>query len=278
MRIFIKTSRWAIWARRLGSLCLPLAILPVLLHREQMIDSAAFFAVVIVAAVIACITVCVALVALGRLWFTGDQGWTRAILGLLLGLLCLAPFVYYANLAMRYPPVTDIATTDRLQLPLLLGPDTLDMPPPRLLTDAQRQAVFPNVATRTYPLGVAQLFAIVDDMVAEQGWEVRLHQAPEDTTGSGRINGRIVTLLGYREEAVIRVSPTDSGAAVDMRSASINAVTDFGSNGRRISAFLVDLDNRVTDFLRDNPNLDQAIEAEEPASDDLAPSEDGSAN
>nr|WP_248306323.1 DUF1499 domain-containing protein [Devosia oryzisoli] len=152
------------------------------------------------------------------------------------------------------------------------------MPPPRLLTDAQRQAVFPNVATRTYPLGVAQLFAIVDDMVAEQGWEVRLHQAPEDTTGSGRINGRIVTLLGYREEAVIRVSPTDSGAAVDMRSASINAVTDFGSNGRRISAFLVDLDNRVTDFLRDNPNLDQAIEAEEPASDDLAPSEDGSAN
>jgi hypothetical protein len=35
MRILIRTSKWAIWARRFGSLALPLAAIPVLMHRER---------------------------------------------------------------------------------------------------------------------------------------------------------------------------------------------------------------------------------------------------
>lgn len=264
VRIFIRTSKWAIWARRLGSLALPLTLLPVLLHRARLIESPAFFGVALVAAAVSALAILVALVALVRLWQRGDQGWGRALMGLFLGLCCLAPFAWYGALALHYPVVTDIATTSRDALPLVFEPDTAAMPPPRLATEAERERFFPNVATRTYPLGAGQLFALVDNLVAARGWDVRLRREPDGLGGAGRLNARILTLPGWREEAVFRVAPLGEDATVDMRSASLNAVTDFGSNGERISAFLVALDNEVTAFLRDNPNIDQPLDADAP--------------
>lgn len=233
------------------------------MHRERLIDSFSFLAVALFAAALAALAVGVSIIALARLWHTGDQGWSKALLGLLLGTICLVPVGWYGALALRYPAVTDIATTDRGALPLVFEPDTTDMPPPRLLTDEQKQHFFPNVATRTYPTDPAQLFAIVDTLVKDRGWDIRFERAPEASGSPGQLNARIVTLAGWREEAVLRVEATAGGAAVDMRSASINAVHDFGSNGRRISAFLVDLDNAVTDFLRDNPNTGRPADDED---------------
>lgn len=267
MRILIRTSKWAIWARRLGSLAVPLTIVPVLMHRERFLDSAAFLVVALFACAVAALAVLAALVALVRLWYTGDQGWGRALAGLFLGVFCLAPFAWYGSLALRYPIVTDIATAPRGELPLLFEPDTASMPPPQVLTPEQQQAYFPNATTRTYPLDPLQLFAIVEHLAEEQGWEIRQRREPDINGEPGRLNARIVTLLGWREEAVLRVSAVAEGAAVDMRSASIGALHDLGSNGERISDFLVALDNEVTAFLRDNPNINQpdVPEAEEPA-------------
>src|SRR5690606_28515339 len=107
VRIKIRTSKWAIWARRLGSLAVPLVVIPVLMHRERLMDSGAFQFVALFAAVIAALAVFAALVALVRLWHSGDQGWSRAISGLMLGTICLAPFAWYGSLALRHPPVTD---------------------------------------------------------------------------------------------------------------------------------------------------------------------------
>ena len=42
MRILIRTSKWAIWARRFGSFAVPLTVIPVFMHREQMIASSDF--------------------------------------------------------------------------------------------------------------------------------------------------------------------------------------------------------------------------------------------
>jgi hypothetical protein len=57
-----------------------------------------------------------------------------------------------------------------------------------------------------------------------------------------------------------------------MRSASINAPHDFGSNGTRIERFMVNLDNEVTTLLRDNPNVNQPTTEED---DEPAPSVEG---
>ena len=79
MRILIRTSKWAIWARRFGALALPLAGLPVLLHREQWITSDNFQIIEAVALSLAAIATLAGLIAIARLWVTGDQGWGRAL-------------------------------------------------------------------------------------------------------------------------------------------------------------------------------------------------------
>jgi len=42
MRILTRTSKWAIWARRLGGFSLPMLVVPVLLHRNQALGSDIF--------------------------------------------------------------------------------------------------------------------------------------------------------------------------------------------------------------------------------------------
>ncbi|UJW85333.1 DUF1499 domain-containing protein [Devosia sp. SL43] len=262
MRILIRTSKWSIWARRLGSVAGPLVIISVALHRFRLITSDLFLVAAAAACIVALAALLVSLIALARLWQTGDQGWSRALTGLVFGLLCLAPFAWYGNLAMRYPAVTDIATIDRGLMPLVFEPGTAAMPPPKLLTTAEMAAVFPNVETRTYPLGQTQTFALVQALVADNGWDIRLLREPTDTFGPAQINAQIMTIPGWREEAVVRVTGTATTSTVDMRSASLNAIHDFGANGLRIEDFLSALDDAVTTLLRDNPNANQPVEVE----------------
>lgn len=257
MRILIRTSRWAIWARRLGSVAVPLVVISLILHRQRLITSDLFMAAAVVAAGVAALAVLTAIIALARLWQTGDQGWSKALIGLVLGLVCLAPFGWYANLALKYPPVTDIATTTRGSLPLVFEPGTANMPAPRVLSQAQARSTFPNAETRTYPLSQAQTFALVERLIDDNGWDVRLVRAPNADLDPAIINAQVMTLPGWREEAVVRVLGNASSAIVDMRSASLYALHDFGSNGLRIETFLDSLDGAVADLLRDNPNVDQ---------------------
>ena len=261
MRILIRTSRWAVLARRFGSVAVPLVTIPVLLHRLGVITSDVFLVVALGAGLVALVAVLLGLVALARLWQTGDQGWGRALAGLFLGTLCLLPYAWYGSLLQRYPAVTDIATVDRGQLPLLFEPGMQAMPPPRILSAEEMAQTFPNVVTRTYPLGVVPTFGLVEAMVADHGWEVRLLREPQADGSPGRINAQIVTPPGWREQVVIRVMGGLDSSVVDMRSASNNALHDFGSNGTRIESFFIALDEAVTTLLRDNPNANTPVEA-----------------
>ena len=74
MRILIRTSKWAIWARRIGALALPLALIPVLLHRGHIITSDNFLTIEAIALGLAAPLVAMAIVAFVRLCFTGDRG------------------------------------------------------------------------------------------------------------------------------------------------------------------------------------------------------------
>jgi hypothetical protein len=262
VRILIRTSRWAIWARRLGSVAVPLVIISVLLHRFRLVTSDLFLVAAMAAGLVAMVAVLTALIALARLWQTGDQGWGRALAGLLFGTLSLVPYAWYGSLMLRYPAVTDIATTDRRALPLLFEPGIQAMPAPRMLSAEARARTFPNVETRRYPLGLVPTFGLIRAMVDDAGWDARMLREPEPGMDRGQLNAQIVTLPGWREEVVIRVTGTLTTSVVDMRSASLNALHDFGSNGSRIEEFLAALDEAVTTLLRDNPNANVPLEAE----------------
>lgn len=250
MRILIRTSRWAIWARRFGSLALPLAVIPVFLHRERLIVSADFNIIEIVAMTVAAIGLVLSLGAFVRLWITGDQGWSKATMGFVMSLLCLAPLALILVLTVQYPSVGDVST-DPTRPPGLVAQVA-----PQAVTAEQKAAVaaaFPNARNRTYPIEAAQMYALVNALVEGQGWELRARREPQTPLAEGQINAVATTLLGWRDEVAIRIEGDPQGSIVAMRSASLSPGPDLGENGRRVEAFLAALDQRVTELLRAVP-------------------------
>jgi hypothetical protein len=260
MRILIRTSKWAIWARRFGSLALPLAVVPVFMHRERMITSDDFHVIELVAMGVAALALVLALGAFVRLWVTGDHGWGKAVTGLIFSLICLAPAVFLFMQTVRYPAISDI-TTDFARPPGLVSQVETE-----LVTAAWRPAIeaaFPNARNRAYPIEAGQMYAFVAALVDTRGWEPRARREPQTPLAEGQINSIATTLLGWRDEVAIRIQGNAQGSVIAMRSTALHVGPDFGENGRRIEEFLIALDQRVTEMLRNAPLA--PIEPEEPA-------------
>lgn len=250
MRILIRTSKWAVWARRFGALALPLALLAVVFHRERFITGDNFLAVEAVAMGLAVLAIFCALVACVRLWITGDQGWGRAFVAVLMGGLCIAPAAWFAWQATTVIAAPDVST-DFTNPPALVS-----FVPSRFVGPEERariEAAYPNARSRTYPIAAPQMFEIISNLVDLGGWELRSRRAPLTQLDSGQVNAVVTTLLGFRQEVAIGMAGNAEGTTVTMRSTSLYAFTDFGENGARIEAFLLGLDAQVTDLLRSAP-------------------------
>lgn len=251
IRILIRTSRWAIWSRRLGSVAVPLLIIPALMHRSKAINSETFGIVFSFALIVAGLAFLTGLVGFIRLWMTGDRGWGRATTGILLGLLCLSPLIYASVQYVRYPATFDV-TTDWDNPPdmmLVGGP----APDDRLKDEIM--ATFPNAVNRNYQLPPEIVFALAEQLVTEYGWDVRLRRTPGQLATPGQINAVAMTLVGWRDEVSISIGNVQNGTRVALRSRSTVGVFDLGENGRRIETFLLTLDERVSEWRRDNPQV-----------------------
>lgn len=258
MRILIRTSKWAIWARRFGSFAVPLAVIPILLHRERVISSSDFHVVELVAMGVAALALFLALGAFVRLWITGDQGWSRATAGLVFAVICLAPMAFVLSLALRYPDITDVSTD-------FADPPALVSAVGKVLTPEDRAAIesaFPNARTRTYPFQAAQMFALVAQIGDQKGWEPRARRSPQTPLEQGELNAVATTLLGWRDEVAVRVRGNAQGSVIDMRSTATHGWHDLGENGRRIEDFMLTLDQRITLLLRDAPAGTPAAETD----------------
>jgi len=242
MRILTRTSKLAIWSRRFGSFALPLSVLPVWMHRNQMLNSETFQLLFLLAIILASLAVLTGIVAYFRLWQTGDHGWGKSTFGIFLGLLCLSPIAYGANLAASYPFANDV-TTD-LQRPLELYANVQTGLRTPLTPDATVTA-FPGVLSRNYDLSPVAVFEQVENLVRQRNWDIRVMRKPGFSDGAGSINAMAMTFLGWRDEVAIRLLPVPSGTRLDMRSASLNGAHDLGTNGKRIEQFLADLDAAV---------------------------------
>jgi hypothetical protein len=265
MRILVRTSNWALWARRLGSFAVPLIVVPIFMHRAQQISSATFFLIGIVAALVALAGFIAAIVAFVRLWFTGDRGWGKAALGFVLSLVVLGPVCVGVFALVRYPPVNDVSTDLARPPPL-----TTDAPRVKLTNALARQvaAAFPNAASRTYPVVPQQVFSMVEALARARGWQTVSSTEPAGALGKGQLNAISLDLIGWRDEISIRVEGVPEGATVSMRSASLAAGHDLGTNGNRIEEFLLALDNSVTILMRDaalaTPEPEPTVEEEAP--------------
>jgi uncharacterized protein (DUF1499 family) len=66
----------------------------------------------------------------------------------------------------------------------------------------------------------------------------------------GRRDGRIeavarTTIMGFRDDVVVRVRGTGDGTVVDIRSASRYGARDFGANARRVRALADAIEEEV---------------------------------
>lgn len=241
MRLPIRTSRWATWSRRLASLALPLFVFSVGMHRAGMVSSNDFLALLGAVQLLAILAIISAIVGFVRLWYSGDKGWGRAGLGLALGLILLTPFFYASYLYVQFPTVNDVSTADP-SAPALLFAHNRDA---QAINGEQAATAFPGVSNRIYPMDSEPLFALVEARIQAMGWQVRRKSLPTERHPSGEIHALATTWLGWRDEVAVSVGASPAGSVVAMRSASMVGHTDFGTNGRRIAAFLAGLDEDV---------------------------------
>jgi len=242
----VRTSRWAIWARRAARLTIPVLIIAVVLHRIGYITSATFFVVGATGLLIALFAFGAGGVALVRIWISGDRGWWPAFIGVATGIIVLAPVVYSVAEGARFPVIRDVSTSFS-NPPEIIGTNALGLGQGFDDPEARQQirAAFPGAVTRTYDVTVTDLFGVVTDLIAARMWEPRTSSRPGDDFAQGQINAVATSLVGWRDEIAIVLRPVALGTELDMRSASYFGGGDLGVNGRRIENFLADLDEAI---------------------------------
>lgn len=101
--------------------------------------------------------------------------------------------------------------------------------------DAARQRLgYPDIAPALLTLSAPQAFVHVERVARAMGWEI-----VADDPNEMRIEATATTLLfGFKDDIVIRVTPSGSGSRVDLRSLSRIGGSDFGANANRIRVFL----------------------------------------
>lgn len=102
---------------------------------------------------------------------------------------------------------------------------------------AIQRVAYPDVAARTFAERVPALYARALDLARANRWNV-VSELPDQGTIEAVASS---ALFGFDDDIVIRITPSDSGCRVDMRSASRVGDTDLGVNAHRIVTFLAAL-------------------------------------
>jgi len=164
--------------------------------------------------------------------------WRKAIAGraliampgtlLLLSLLAGGdrPRIHDISTDLQDPPVFTAAPQQRGS-----GSNSLDTAPE---TRTLQAAAYPEVQTLRSPLEYGVLFDRAVRVAMEMGWEIYLQDR-----NSGIIEAvDTTTIMGFKDDIVIRVRTGAEGTLVDLRSVSRVGLGDLGANARRIHSFI----------------------------------------
>ena len=167
------------------------------------------------------------------------KGLLFGVLGLLIGLVFAAGPLSMLRLAKRVPPIHDI-TTDTVNPPQFVAAMSLRGKDANTTTyeswhlaPIQKKA-YPDIKPLVLSIPAEKAFdhalAVADDM----GWSIT-----EANREQKRIEAVATTFwMGFKDDVVIRVTDTETGSQVDIRSCSRVGRSDLGANARRIRKFL----------------------------------------
>lgn len=172
-------------------------------------------------------------------WFRQRRGGLGAVLlGLILSLPVAGLGAGFEIAARITPPINDISTDTEDPPVFWFTATPSDYP----AENAEPQlAAYPDIRPLELPLSFDDAFAASLALVEERGWEV-LSADPAEGQIEAISRSR---LYGFEDEVAIRVTETDTGTRIDMRSRSRLGQIDRGANARRIKAFLSDLEKRA---------------------------------
>jgi len=159
-------------------------------------------------------------------------------LALLVNALVAAPLLFMYWQAQHLPKIHDISTdtvnppTFVAVLPLRESARNAVAYPPS--TAAEQRKGYPDIRPLTLPMAPQMAFERALQVARAMGWEV-VAAAPEAL----RIEATDTTLLfGFKDDVVVRITPQGQGSVVDVRSLSRVGGSDFGTNAKRVRAYL----------------------------------------
>ncbi|MEX1063611.1 MAG: DUF1499 domain-containing protein [Balneolaceae bacterium] len=177
---------------------------------------------------------------------SGAKAKTMVIIGFLLALGVSATAAYWFYKARISPPIHDI-TTDTQSPPefveLVRLRENAPNPPEYAgeeFARAQREA-YPDIQPLVVSASVQEVMDEIVSLIARRGWEIISINRQE-----GRIEAtEKLAWFGFRDDVVLRITDTDEGTRIDMRSKSRIGRGDLGVNANRIEKLMADLRDRI---------------------------------
>ncbi len=184
-----------------------------------------------------------AVLSLPVLWFTRPgserRGFILALVGLALALTVVVVPWQWRRTAGTVPPIHDI-TTDLENPPPFVdvvplradAPNPVDHPGPEVAE--QQRAAYPDLRPVILDTPLDASFDRAMEAVGRMGWTV-----VGTDPAAGRIEATDRTFwFGFRDDVVIRLTPSNGRTIVDVRSKSRVGRSDVGTNARRIRSYL----------------------------------------
>jgi len=169
----------------------------------------------------------------------GGHGAKPALLGVLVSVGVVGMPWTQLQRARRAPRIHDI-TTDTEHPPAFVAvlplrataPNSAEYGGPEIA--AQQRAAYPDIQPIVLPLAPTEAFQRALGAAREMGWEI-----VATDSAAGRIEATATTFwYGFKDDVVIRLTLTDGGTRVDVRSESRVGGSDIGTNARRIREYV----------------------------------------
>jgi uncharacterized protein (DUF1499 family) len=162
-----------------------------------------------------------------------------SLAGFLIALTIVSILWSWKQTALRVPPIHDI-TTDMDNPPAFLAilPIRADADNPAGYAGpeiaAQQKKGYPNLGPLNLLLSPAKAFEKALSAADKMCWKIVASNPAE-----GRIEATDTTFwFGFKDDIVVRITPTADGSRIDVRSVSRVGRSDVGTNAKRIGNYL----------------------------------------
>jgi len=141
------------------------------------------------------------------------------------------PPIHDITTDMNNPPAFKVLAAAREEAPNAVGY-------PGAETARQQQAAYPQLKPITLNMPITNAMDAVTATIQARGWDIA---GTTDNTIEATATTR---WFGFKDDVAIRMTETENGVQIDIRSASRVGKSDLGTNAERIQAFLEDLAKR----------------------------------